>query len=263
MTTIVLDPGHGGSDSGAVNGSSFEKVFNMDIALRAREYLLRNYDVDVIMTRTADSSLSLPTRTNQANQAKADYYCSIHINAGGGTGWESYIYNGAVSEKSVKAQETIHNYVMSQIRPYGIKDRGMKRANFHVLRETNMPSILLENLFIDTTFDLHLLQNKMFLDTLGNAIGEGLARALALPKLTVDVPLYVVIAGSFSTLENAHQRRLFLRNHGIEAFAVATEVNGVTKYRVQSGAFRNRDLAVVRLDVVKKIGINDAFITTR
>ncbi|WP_299093238.1 N-acetylmuramoyl-L-alanine amidase [uncultured Metabacillus sp.] len=261
MTTIVLDPGHGGTDSGAVNQSFFEKTFNLDIALMIRNYLRKHYDVNVIMTRSTDTELSLFTRTNLANQVNADYFCSIHINAGGGTGWESYIYNGSVSEQTVRAQETIHNYVMSQIRPYGVRDRGMKRANFHVLRETNMPSILLENLFIDTNFDLNLLRNKTFLEKLGNAIGEGLARALALSRINVD--LYVVIAGSFVSLDNAQQRRNFLRSNGIEAIVVTTEIDGVTKYRVQSGAFRNRDLAEVRLDVVQNLGIEDAFIITK
>jgi N-acetylmuramoyl-L-alanine amidase len=124
------------------------------------------------MTRSADTPVSLFSRTNLANQVKADYYCSIHINAGGGTGWESYIYNGSVSEQTIRAQETLHNYVMSQIRPYGVGDRGIKRANFHVLRETNMPSILLENLFIDTNFDLNLLRNKIFLNTGSDNLGN-------------------------------------------------------------------------------------------
>ncbi|OYD10000.1 N-acetylmuramoyl-L-alanine amidase [Paludifilum halophilum] len=259
MAKVVIDPGHGGSDPGAVNGSYREKDFTLQIGLRVRDYLQNNYDVDLLMTRTSDQTVSLSERTQLANRNNADYFCSIHINAGGGTGWESYIYNGSVSDKTVQAQNTIHSTVMGVIGgQYGVRDRGKKRANFHVLRESHMPAILLENLFIDTTSDLNLLRNSSFINDLSRAIGEGIAKALSLPG--APDKLYKVIAGSFQERQNAENRKQFLEENGIGAFIVSVEIDGQTWYRVQAGAFRERANAEVRLQEVEDLGISDAYI---
>lgn len=259
MTKVVIDPGHGGSDPGAGGGSDWEKDLTLQIALKVRDYLLNNYEVTVLMTRTTDTTVSLNQRTDYANANQADYFASIHINAGGGTGWESYIYNGSVSQFTINAQNTIHSTVMGVIGPkYGVRDRGKKRANFHVLRESNMPAILMENLFIDTTQDLNLLRNATFIRDLADAIGLGIAKALSLPKKSTG--LYKVIAGSFQSLVNAQDREKFLKQNGIEAAVVYTEVNGQSYYRVQAGAFSQRTNADIRLAEVKALGVTDAFI---
>lgn len=259
MTKIVIDPGHGGSDSGAVNGNYQEKNFNLSIALKVRDYLQDNYDVNVFMTRTTDKTVSLRQRTDYANNQNADYFCSIHINAGGGTGWESFIYNGAVSDQTKRARNTIHDTVMNVLSSkYGVRDRGKKRANFHVLRETRMSAILMENLFIDTTRDLNLLRNNKFITDLGNAIGEGIAQAFSLDP--VQNTLYRVIAGSFQNRNNALNREQFLESNGIDSFVMKTSVSGETWYRVQAGAFRDRSNAEARLSEVKELGITDAYI---
>lgn len=256
---LVIDPGHGGSDSGAVNGSYREKDFTLQIALKVRDYLAKNHEVSILMTRTTDTTVSLTQRTDYANANQADYFASIHINAGGGTGWESYIYNGTVSQFTIDAQNRIHSTVMGVIGPkYGVRDRGKKRANFHVLRESNMPAILMENLFIDTTQDLNLLRNATFIKDLADVIGLGIAKALSLPKKATG--LYKVIAGSFQSLENAQDRESFLKKNGIEAAIASTTVNGQIYYRVQAGAFSQRSHAEARLNEVKALGITDAFI---
>lgn len=181
MAKIVIDPGHGGSDPGAVNGGYQEKAYNLDIGLRVRNWLQANTNAQVLMTRTTDATVSLEQRANLANSNGADYFCSIHINAGGGTGFESYIYNGTVSQPTFDAQNRIHASVMNTIGPkYGVRDRGKKRANFYVLRATAMPAILLENLFIDTAADLALLNNSAFIQDLSNAIGAGIAQSYGL-----------------------------------------------------------------------------------
>jgi N-acetylmuramoyl-L-alanine amidase len=181
MATIVIDPGHGGTDPGAVNGSDYEKTFTLDIGLKVRNWLTANTGARVLMTRSTDTTVSLEERVRLANNNGADYFCSIHINAGGGTGFESFIYDGTVSQRTIDAQNTVHAAVMNGIGPkYGVRDRGKKRANFYVLRQTAMPAILLENLFIDTVGDLALLKNAAFIQDLSVAIGSGIAQAFGL-----------------------------------------------------------------------------------
>ncbi|MBA4494813.1 N-acetylmuramoyl-L-alanine amidase [Paenactinomyces guangxiensis] len=259
MPTVVIDPGHGGNDAGAVNGSYQEKNFTLEISRKVRDYLLDHYKVNILMTRTTDQTVSLQQRTDFANSNHADYFCSIHINAGGGTGWESYIFNGTVPQATIRAQQIIHQTVMDVIgKKYGVRDRGKKRANFHVLRETEMSAILLENLFIDTSEDLKLLNNSTFIHDLAVSIGEGIAKALSLEKKTRT--LYKVIAGSFKNRQNAEDRKSFLATKGIDSIIVKVSLNGEDWYRVQSGAFRERANAEARLEEVKWAGISDAYI---
>jgi len=266
MVKLMLDPGHGGSDPGAVNGGYKEKDFNLSIALSVRDYLLKNYEVTVLLTRTKDETVSLSARTDYANKQNVDYFCSIHINAGGGTGFESYIYSGNVTPKTVSYRAIIHDEVMKKIGPaYSVRDRGKKRANFHVLRETKMEAILIETLFIDNRNDLKLLTSDSFMRDYTTALAKGIADALQLPKKNTPPPqppsdLYKVIAGSFKERENAEKRVETLKNNQIDSFIVPVSLNGETYYRVQAGAYSEKKNAEIQVENLKSIGITDAFI---
>src|SRR5690625_5241178 len=94
MIKILIDPGHGGDDSGETGNGLKEKDLTLDISKRIKNYLDDHYTGHRIkMSRTGDATVSLSERTNEANNWGADFFLSIHINSGGGTGYEDYIYN--------------------------------------------------------------------------------------------------------------------------------------------------------------------------
>ena len=262
MKTIMIDPGHGGSDPGATYKGNEEKKFNLLTALVVKDYLVSKYNVNVLMTRTGDQTLSLSDRSNLANRSSLDFYLSIHHNAGGGTGFESYVYNGSVPSETLSYQGIIHDEVMAAVKPYNVTDRGKKRANFHVLRETTMPSVLVEVLFVDNPKDVALLNEESFRQSVGTALAKGVAKALALPaKESGNKQLFKVIAGSFGERKNAEDRVKELKAGAFEAFIDTVVVSGKTYYRVQIGAFTKRDNAEEQVKALSRIGI-DAFILT-
>lgn len=179
MTRIFLDPGHGGSDPGAVGNGLQEKNLTLSIATRVRDILLNEYQgVEVRMSRTTDVFIGLDQRTQQANAWNANYFMSIHINAGGGTGFESFVHTNASAE-SVRLQGIIHPAIIQQM---NVTNRGLKRANFAVLRTSNMPAILTENLFIDRAADADLLRSPAYLDRIARGHANGLAQAFNLQR---------------------------------------------------------------------------------
>ena len=189
MVRIFIDAGHGGEDPGAAGNGLLEKVLTLTIAKKI-DSLLKGYD-DVLtkMSRTGDSSLTLKQRTDAANAWGADFFLSIHINAGGGTGYEDYRYNKlSASSGTGKIQAAIHAAVTAELKAYGVKDRGAKSANFHVLRESNMSAALSENLFIDTKADADLLKQDDFLDAIARGHVAGLAKAFNLKKKATTTP---------------------------------------------------------------------------
>lgn len=178
---IVLDPGHGGKDSGAIGNGLLEKEINLVVAKKVGNKLNDYQNVEVKYTRETDAFVELSDRAEFANNLKADFFLSIHVNAGGGTGYEDFIYTGA-GESTVMTQTMVHAEMRKFLDSLGIVDRGMKKANFAVLRETNMPAMLVENLFIDNLKDATLLKQGEFLDALAQAILNGLVRAFSLVK---------------------------------------------------------------------------------
>jgi len=180
MIKLVIDPGHGGKDPGAAGNGLKEKDLNLDISKRVA-YRLSFYEVDLTLTRTDDVDLSLDERCVIANKLQADYFCSIHTNAGGGTGFESYIYTNAARETE-NYRSVIHDMVADYLRKSGFVDRGKKRADFAVLRNTDMPAVLLENLFIDNPKDAKRLKSASFRNGLAYQIALGLVKALVIPK---------------------------------------------------------------------------------
>lgn len=206
MKKVMIDPGHGGSDSGAVGNGLREKDLVLTIA-KGIEAELSAYQVEVKLTRTTDRIVSLTDRSRQANAWGADLFISIHINAGGGTGFETFIHptDGA---KVKELQKTLHQAI---IKPLNVRDRGRKTANFAVLRETNMPAILTESLFIDHATDAALLKNRSTIETIVAGHREGIVRALQLSRkhlLSVHDQIYRVIVdgkqvGAYKEAKNA------------------------------------------------------------
>ncbi|WP_176555702.1 N-acetylmuramoyl-L-alanine amidase [Virgibacillus ndiopensis] len=259
---LYLDPGHGGSDPGAGGYGLQEKDITLDIALRIRNILTNDYEnADVRMSRTSDVYKSLNQRTNDANAWGADYFLSIHCNAfnGSAQGYEDYIYSG-LSDSSTTAnyQNIIHAEV---IKVNQLSNRGKKKANFHVLRESTMPALLTENGFIDNAHDSSLMKNSSWRQKVAQGHVNGLAKAFNLQRKQEDSgTIYKIIAGSFKSKDNADQRVSYLQSKGIEAFVYATTISGEQWYRVQAGAFSDRENAEQRLEKVQNAGIEDAYI---
>ena len=160
--SICIDPGHGGSDPGAltkasagcsiqslkVNGNMEEADVVLDTSKKLREYLLNAGFKAVFMTRDSDSSASLSERTSYANAKGCNALASIHANAGGGTGIETFCYNGlSLSSKGCVQAQKIQDEMIKQ---WPIRSRGRKQANFHMVRESNMQATLTELAFMDT-----------------------------------------------------------------------------------------------------------------
>ena len=201
MVKIFIDPGHGGQDSGATGNGLREKVLTLEIATRIKNLLLSEYDnVTVKMSRTDDSYVTLTERTSSANAWGADYFLSIHINAGGGEGYENYIYPG-ISGVTKAYQSNIHSEVMKLV---NFKDRGKKTANFHVLRESNMPALLTENGFIDNSRDATKLKSASFIDAIARGHVNGIAKSFALTKKNKAVYHIVVYGDTVYSLSKTY-----------------------------------------------------------
>jgi len=150
--TIVIDPGHGGKDPGAVYAGYKEKDIVLPIALYLGGFLSyipaeTNLKVNCVYTRTADVYVPLRDRVFIANSVKADAFISIHVNASpkhNARGEEIWIY--PKSTESAKLADSIAIFI-DEIVPD--KFRGIKEGNFYVLRRTKMPAVLIEVGFID------------------------------------------------------------------------------------------------------------------
>lgn len=143
---VVLDPGHGGSDPGAVGCESLEEDgVVLDVSLRLRT-LLEAAGVRVAMTREVDTAVGLSARASFANSMSADVFVSNHSNANAGTpasGTETFVATAA-SARSVTLATLIQDELIAT---WGLPDRGVKYANFVVVRDTNMPAALAELAF--------------------------------------------------------------------------------------------------------------------
>lgn len=179
MFKLFLDPGHGGSDSGAVGNGLKEKDLTLSISTKIFDILTSEYnDVAVRMSRTGDTFPTLTQRTNDANTWGADFYLSVHMNSGGGTGFESFVYLNA-GVPTTTYQSAIHEEIMKVI---GLRDRGKKQSNLHVLRESNMPALLTENGFIDNALDSAKMKDQNWINSVARAHVSGLEKAFNLKK---------------------------------------------------------------------------------
>lgn len=228
MVKIYLDSGHGGKDSGAVGNGLLEKNVVLDLAKRVEAKLKAYKDVQILQTRTTDVFLELSERTTKANQWGADVFVSFHCNSatdGSAKGFETFVYNGSIGPDTIAFQNVMHQEILRQIGA-NVVDRGKKRANFHVLRESNMKAILGENLFVSNASDAALLKQTTFIDRVAQGYVTGLEKFFGLIKETrpptVTPPktseLYQVVAGTFSSRDNAEAQVKKLAADGYSAY---------------------------------------------
>lgn len=186
--TVLLDPGHGGVDSGAVNGSYYEKHLTMTLANKTKNYL-ENMGYKVVLTRSGDSSClavysltpDLQCRVDKSRQNSADVFVSIHINAAvpGAIGTETYYnangdYDGSINaqpEKSKLLAQSIHNRYQPAM---GSNNRGVMDSGLYVLRKNSVPATLLEIGFISDYRDLNKMINPTYQNNISSAIAQGI-----------------------------------------------------------------------------------------
>lgn len=196
VRTVVLDPGHGGYDKGAISRFGYEKDYTLDVARQLRPLLLAR-GFRVLMTREGDYFVPLEVRARIASGAPDAIFVSIHFNAAdanpAATGFEIYSLtprgapsthddfmkasaedsqNGtAVDTHSIELSACIYHSLLGHV---GEFDRGIKRARFAVLRRTKIPSVLVECGFLTERGESKLIANKEWRGKLAQSISIGI-----------------------------------------------------------------------------------------
>lgn len=199
MFKVAIDDGHGMETAGKrtptmPDGTVMkENEFNRRVAQLLAEHLVR-CGIDVLMVAPNDVDTPLSVRTDAANKAKADLYISIHANAmtgswGTARGIETFHYTKA-SANSIRAAEIIHKHLLEGTK---LPDRGVKSADFHVLRETTMPAVLVECGFMDNLEEAKLLVTEAYRAECALEIAKGICEYFGVPFVEVAKPTPVVV----------------------------------------------------------------------
>ena len=195
IKTIMLDPGHGAKDTGAIGHRYREKDIVLKIALKLR-VKLRQMGFRVLMTRTGDSFPSLHDRTELCKKYKPDLFISIHCNSGGSSGKargvETYCmtpagesstadnkpsYKVEEGNKYDKCNARLALEIQRMMLAYtGAKDRGVRRARFFVLKHATCPAVLVETGFLSNEFEEGLLGATSYQNRIASALAEGIKR---------------------------------------------------------------------------------------
>ncbi|MBU3143562.1 N-acetylmuramoyl-L-alanine amidase [Clostridium sp. CF012] len=184
---IVLDAGHGGNDPGAIGPTGLkEKTVTLAVTLKVGSILAKN-GVETIYTRTSDNvdwstneAQNLQARCDISNKANPDYFVSIHANSAtaAAVGIETYYYAGNVSgAKLAQAVQT------ELIKATGNTNRGIKTANFYVLKNMDATAILVETSFISNPVEEKLLASDDYQNKLAKAISTGILKSLGISNM--------------------------------------------------------------------------------
>ncbi len=177
---IILDPGHGGDDEGAKIHSFMEKRLTLLTTLCAKKYL-EEMGYRVIVTRSKDVFIPLHRRVSIANKTKAVLFASIHYNSSPSPdahGIEVF-YHSSSDLKRQKGSRKLASSVLSELLTCtNAHSRGVKSGNFHVIRETSMPAILVEGGFMTNREERNHLRDKKYLEKIAKGIAQGIDKYL-------------------------------------------------------------------------------------
>lgn len=237
---IMLDAGHGYNTPGKRSPDGLKEYeFTRAVANYAKKLLDTYRDVTVYFSHSDDRDVPLEERTDLANRLKVDLFVSIHANAFGSTwndagGIETYVYVSKPPVALAVAQKIQRNLIAST----GLRNRGVKTADFHVLRETNMDAVLVECGFYTNREEAKLIRSEDYRRKCAEAIVKGIVEQFNLVKektssTSTNTPsrpkpnppanpsskgLFKVQVGAFANRENAEELVRSLESDGYEAF---------------------------------------------
>ena len=171
--TVVIDPGHGGSDPGAIWNGTEEKDLNLAVARKVRALLEEEEGIQVLMTREEDAFVALYDRAEFANEKGADLFLSIHANALE----NNHDYEGIMTfyHKGDRRGKELAELVQSAVlKETDGKDRGSREEDYVVIRETKAPACLLEMGFMTTQPELDRLRDPNYQDRIAAGIVQGI-----------------------------------------------------------------------------------------
>lgn len=178
-TTVVIDPGHGGHDRGGIAGQRVaESVMNLDVAQRLKA-ILQASGYRVVMTRDSDVFIPLGTRVAIGNSYRDAIFVCIHFNATprrSASGIETYFY----SSQSLGLASAIHYYVAGGAPS---ANRGVRRRGFYVLRNTRIPSVLVECGFLTNPTEANYAQNDSYRQKLAIEIAHGIQNRASVARI--------------------------------------------------------------------------------
>lgn len=217
---IGVDKGHAISGSVGAIGILNEVTENRKIGNKLISVLkeMGHTAIDCSCDKANSSSEQLASIKQKANAQKLDLFVSIHLNAGGGHGTETYVYVGNYPNKT-QDKETARRVNSEIVKSCGFRDRGVKEADFYVLRETISPAILTEICFVDSSEDSRLINT--------DKIAIAMAEAITKSKYTPPAPpvdnktMFRVVCGTFSDRKNAEEHQARIKKAGFDSFLVA------------------------------------------
>ncbi len=224
---IVLDAGHGYSTLGKRTPDGMKEYeFNRAVALYVRDFLSGYTNLEVLFTHNDEQDVPLEVRTAKANELGADCFLSIHANAAGNGGWheaegiETFIHSSKPRDAQILAAEIQEKLITAT----GRKNRGVKTANFHVLRETRMTAVLVECGFMTHKIESRLLKKEDYRTQCAQSIAQSIVSHYALTKnrqaAAQKQKLYKVQVGAFSSKHRAEQLASELQRLGYDTFIV-------------------------------------------
>lgn len=196
FNTVIIDPGHGGTESGTVNQYGLEKNYNLKVA-RMLKSELEARRFKVIMTRDSDRTISLSDRVKFANRFQNAIFISIHFNSGGrgrAQGIETFTLSpagvahygrglrpddyltrkgNAQDSANIALATAVHGTCLIKT---GRPDRGIRRARFSVLTNVNHPAILLEGGFMSNSHEARLIANPVYQKTIARSIADAVVK---------------------------------------------------------------------------------------
>jgi len=243
---IAVDAGHGGSDYGATYNGRAEKDDNLKLALAVGDILEKN-GIDVVYTRTTDEYETPFKKATDANDAKADYFVSIHRNSSPMpnqyTGVETLVYNNS----GIKSQMAAN--INSELEKAGFKNLGItERPNLVVLKRTKMPAVLVEAGFINNDKDNETFDKNF--NQIANGIADGILKTLGItPKndtstraASSEVPTVKSDSAENTEIMPTNQNKK-PSLPSMPACGCDDDMTPEPLYRVQVGAYRNKDNA--------------------
>lgn len=224
MAKVYVGVGHGGKDPGAVSGKHKEKTYALEIATACTAELMR-HGVRVMQSRTTDTTEALADKIKECNTYNPDLCIDIHLNAGGGDGFE--IYHAIKGGKG----KTMAQNIEKSVKALGQNSRGVKTKKnsrgkdyFGFIRQTTAPAVLVECAFIDHKTDVQIIDEPAERNAMGKAIAQGVLATLGIDYKPVVVPatgkLYRVQVGAFRDKANAEKLQASVEFAGFDAIIV-------------------------------------------